>query len=189
MKEKAPAPKTVQVEAPSAIPQFQALQHVLMRENYILQRPIALNVGNWEYSVTQDDDDEIVVSKFPAAVVYAVTRGIEAEIAKDKSRPKHELASAESELSLLEDAYQTLVLKREYVAGLEENDPAKAAVDRELRDLENELENYEYFKNEYSNRIKEAREQLAEIEKREIPAIPEPERFVFSYKEVLQLIK
>jgi hypothetical protein len=114
---------------------------------------------------------------------------MEAGVAKDKIRPNQELDAAEKELSLLEDAYQTLVLKREYVAGLEENDPAKAAIDKELRDLEFELENYEHFKNVYSNQIKEAREKLAEIAKREIPAIPEPETFVFSYKEVLQLIK
>lgn len=187
MKEKAPAPKVV--EAPSAIPQYLALQHVLARESLITQRPVAMTIGNWEYSVNQGETDEITVSKFPSSVVYAVARGVEAEVASDKFRPNHELASAESELSLLEDAYQTLVLKREYAAGLEENDPAKAAVDRELRDLENELENYEYFKNEYSNRIQAARETLAEIAKREIPAIPESETSVFSYKEVLALIK
>ncbi|MFN7163144.1 MAG: hypothetical protein ACK5VJ_01300 [Pseudomonadota bacterium] len=187
MKEKAPAPKAV--ELPSAIPQYQALQHVLARENLIGQRPIALTIGNWEYSVTQGEGDEITVSKFPSSVVYAVARGMEAEVAKDKIRPNQELDAAEKELSLLEDAYQTLVLKREYVAGLEENDPAKAAIDKELRDLEFELENYEHFKNEYSNQIKEAREKLAEIAKREIPAIPESETFVFSYKEVLALIK
>jgi hypothetical protein len=187
MKQKSPDQNAV--EAPSAIPQFQALQHVLMRENFIPLRPTALNVGNWEYSVAQEEGDEIIVSKFPAAVVYAVARGVEAEIARDKARPNNELASAESELSLLEDAYQTLLLKREYVAGLEENDPAKAAVDKELKDLEFELENYEYFKAEYSSRIKEAKKNLAEINKRKIPAIPEPEKFVFSYKEVLALIK
>ena len=187
MKEKAPAPKAV--ESPSAIPQYQALQHVLARENLIGQRPIALTIGNWEYSVNQGEGDEITVSKFPSSVVYAVARGMEAEVAKDKIRPNQELDAAEKELSLLEDAYQTLVLKREYVAGLEENDPAKAAIDKELRDLEFELENYEYFKNEYSNRIQAARETLAEIAKREIPAIPESEIFVFSYKEVLALIK
>jgi hypothetical protein len=166
------------------IPQYIAIQHVLAMENLIGQRPVALTLGNWEYSVSQDDTDDIKVSKFPNGVTYAVARGLAADKVKDRERPVKDLEYVKEQLNLLEDAYQTLVLKREYVASMKPNDPSKAVADKELRDLEFELENYEHFKSEYVKQIEDAKRLIAEIDARKIPVIPEPEFYVFSYKEI-----
>jgi hypothetical protein len=64
------------------------------------------------------------------------------------------------------------------------NDPSKAVADKELRDLEFELENYEHFKAEYVEQIEDDKRLIAEIDARKIPVIPEPEFYVFSYKEI-----